>query len=500
MIEEIKRRLYTLKNRAYLEAEYLVNFGFGIGQPIRYEIDQANNTITIESVKESRKHVAKTTQKTGKTVPVIDIKANEVKEFFAKHDRIFVEIVKGKIVFTVEGAQKQQLPSDNIISLEEVRARKASTTQYAVSVSEFAQAVNAEQITIFDLFEGGTKDWKDLSKRGKFQEKAIRMLSLFSGCGTMDKAFFDQGYNIIFANDRYEQKALKDYHIQTYRENIGDHIVMKDVMELTEADIPETDFLCAGIPCVTFSALNTKHNFRDSESEFHPIVEKTLDIIRWSKAKAFMFENVVNFLTVKKGTIMKRLIERLAEFNIVAKVIEATELGSAQKRKRSFIVGMKDVQPSIDLPLVHEVRTVKDAFKGVETAPQQDEHFIPTPKILERMSYVPQGGNILDVPNELRAPNKTFSNYCQRLSDRDQAPTITHVQDDVFFHPTKERYLTVRETARLFSLPDEFLFKGSLTAKFEMLKNAVDYRVSSFLAKTIKEQLIHVLNPGMQTT
>ncbi|WPS85555.1 DNA cytosine methyltransferase (plasmid) [Brevibacillus halotolerans] len=491
MKEAIKRRLYKLKDRLYLEAKYLADYGFGIGQPIRYEIDQANQTITVESVKENKKRVAKTTQKTGKTVPVIDIKASDVKEFFANHQQIFVEIVKGKIIFTVGVADEESKTCDNLMSLEEVRERKTSITRYAVGVSEFAKAVNYEQISIFDLFQsdhGHTSFGHE-----KIKEKAIKMLSLFSGCGSMDKAFLDAGYQIEFANDRYEKKALKNYHIETYKQNIGDHILMKDVMELTEGDVPETDFVCAGIPCVSFSRLNVINNFRDSINKLHPIVEKTLDIIKWSKAKAFLFENVPNFITVKNGIILKRIKERLSDFGITTKVIDASDLGSAQKRKRAFILGIKEGEPSIELPTLHEIRTVKDAFKNIDSAAQQDLHFIPTPKILERMRHVPQGGNMLDVPEELRSPKKKFSNYCQRLDENKQAPTIAHVQDHVIFHPTLNRYLTVRETARLFSIPDNFLFKGSLTAMFEMLKNAVDYRVSSFLAKTIKNQLIPLL-------
>lgn len=531
MLEAIKRRAYNLKNRLYLEAKYLAEYGFGIGQSIKYEIDSQKGKIVVWATKDGSKKVAKTTQrpraksvieeeaieeevKKESIVPVIDLKASDVKAFFAEQQekakelakagieqKMFVQIVQGKIILTVEEIVEHEavVTSDNVVSLEEARERKSTKVQYSVSLNEFAKVVNYEQMTIFDFFHSESKDFTAPKTQGKIKDKAIRMLSLFSGSGTMDKGFKDQGYEIVFANDRYEKKALKDYHVETYKHNIGNHIVMKDIMELTEADVPEADIVVAGIPCVTFSALNTKHNFRDSESDLHPIVEKTLDIIKWSKAKAFLFENVVNFLTVKKGLMLKRIKERFAKFGLVAKIIEATELGSVQKRKRSFILGIKDAEPTIDVPLLHEVRTVKDAFEGVESAPQQDEFFVPTAKILERMSYVPQGGNILDVPSELRAPNKTFSNYCQRLSANDQSPTITHVQDDVFFHPTKERYLTVRETARLFSLPDDFEFtKGSLTAKFEMLKNAVDYRVSSFLAKMIKGQLLPLLNTSTQ--
>jgi DNA (cytosine-5)-methyltransferase 1 len=498
-----KKRPYKIKNRLYIEAKYLEKFGFGIGQAIKYIYDETNHEIKVVPVEESSKHVAQTTQKTGNVVPVIDIKGEEIEAFFKKHKKVQVEIVEGKIVFTVLEQVKE-----NVINLAEKRRQKE--VKYAVSVPELAKAANAEQMSIFDMFRVNKSDVKSKDGLGKrLKDKAIKMLSLFSGCGSMDKGFLDEGYDIVFANDRYEDKALKDFHIQTYRENIGDHIVMKDILELTEEDIPEVDFLAGGIPCVKFSPLNTVDNYRDSDSDTHPLVEKTINIVKWSKTKAFLFENVRDFITAKKGAILKRLREALPNFNIIAKVIKATELGSAQGRTRSFVFGIQNAEPEINLPHLAPCTTVRDAFMNVESAPQQDIFFTPTKKTLERMLHVPEGGNIKDVPMELRAPNKKFSNYCQRLNYSGQAPTVTHVQDDVIFvvpdphvHPSEwekaegkpnPRYLTVREAARLFSLPDDFTFKGKRTAIFEMLKNAVDYKVSRFLAKTIKSQLQTVL-------
>ncbi|NGY88218.1 DNA cytosine methyltransferase [Bacillus megaterium] len=148
----------------------------------------------------------------------------------------------------------------------------------------------------------------------------------------------------------------------------------------------------------------------------------------------------------------------------------------------------------MELPPVAEYRTVADAWKGIENAPQQDIYFTTTEKIRERIKYIPQGGNIKWVPEHLRASGKKFSNYCQRLIYNGQAPTITHVQDEAFLHPLLDtRFITVREAARLFSLPDNFIFIGSRTAMFEMIKNCVDYRKSTYLAKTIKEQLLPIL-------
>lgn len=292
MKQSFMKRLYNIKERLYIEAKYLADYGFGIGQPIAYNIDQDAKTITvIRSEKDSKKHVAKTTQKTGKTVPVIDIKADEVRQFFAQHQQVQVEIQQGKIVFTVVEVAKSK---ENVVSFVEAKQERIllQERKYAISVNEFAKAVNYEQIDMFELFKAEYSEVKGSSSgrlSTKMKEKAIKMLSLFSGCGSMDRGFLDEGYDIVFANDRYERKALHSNHIETYRHNIGDHIIMGDVMDFTEADIPETDFVAAGIPCVRFSALNTINNFRDSESElFHPLVEQTINIIQWSNAKAFV--------------------------------------------------------------------------------------------------------------------------------------------------------------------------------------------------------------------
>ncbi|CCC86319.1 DNA (cytosine-5-)-methyltransferase (plasmid) [Paenibacillus polymyxa M1] len=495
MKESIKR-LYKIKNRLYIEAKYLATFGFNIGQAIKYEIDKTNKKITVVPTQNARKHVAKTTQKSGMSVPVIDIKAEEVKDFFSKQQKIEVEIQQGKIVFTV---LESTLEATNVIDFEAAKSLKLimQKKQYLVNLEEFGKVVNYQQIDLLDLLHAEKNDIQD-SMSGqaslKIKEKAIRMMSLFSGCGSIDKAFIEENYNIIFANDRFVSRALRDNHIQTYRNNIGDHIIMRDVMEFTKEDIPEVDFLAAGIPCVDFSNLNVIKNFRDEESMQHPLVEQTLNIINWSKCKGFLIENVERFLTVKGGIMIKRFKERLNKFNIITRVIDATSLGSPQKRKRAFILGLQGADPNLDIPHLAQLTTVGDAFKNIEGKPQQDMYFTPTTKTLERMKHVPQGGNINSVPIELRSKKKKFSNFCQRLDLNGYAPTITHVQDEVFIHPLLNRYLTVRETARLFSLPDDFIFSGPLTSIFEMLKNCVDFKVSLFLARTIRKQLTPLLH------
>ena len=51
----------------------------------------------------------------------------------------------------------------------------------------------------------------------------MRVVSLFSGAGGLDLGFTMAGHEIVWANDIYEDA------VKTYRQNLGDHIVCKDI-------------------------------------------------------------------------------------------------------------------------------------------------------------------------------------------------------------------------------------------------------------------------------
>lgn len=62
--------------------------------------------------------------------------------------------------------------------------------------------------------------------------KKPTVVSLFSGAGGMDLGFIQAGFDIIWANDIFEEA------VNTYRKNIGDHIVLGDITKIPSSDIP----------------------------------------------------------------------------------------------------------------------------------------------------------------------------------------------------------------------------------------------------------------------
>lgn len=59
-----------------------------------------------------------------------------------------------------------------------------------------------------------------------------KIVSLFSGCGGLDLGFIKQDFEVIWANDFFKEA------VETYKYNIGDHIVFGDITQISSDDIP----------------------------------------------------------------------------------------------------------------------------------------------------------------------------------------------------------------------------------------------------------------------
>ena len=112
----------------------------------------------------------------------------------------------------------------------------------------------------------------------------------------------------------------------------------------------------------------------------------------------------------------------------------------------------------------------------------------PNEKVIERMKHVPEGGNWKDVPSELwdtQRDNRHSSAY-KRLSSNEPSITIDtgHMN---YFHPLYNRIPTVRESARLQSFPDNFVFLGNQGAQFRQVGNAVPPLLAKALGEAVKK-------------
>ena len=112
------------------------------------------------------------------------------------------------------------------------------------------------------------------------------------------------------------------------------------------------------------------------------------------------------------------------------------------------------------------------------------QHSEQTKRII---AMVPDGGNYKDLPKELQETRKVHIAWTRLNS---QKPSITiDTGHRHHFHYKWNRVPTVRESARIQSFPDDFVFLCSKTSQYKQVGNAVPPIMAQAIAEYLKKQL-----------
>ncbi|HYM65492.1 MAG TPA: DNA cytosine methyltransferase [Candidatus Sulfotelmatobacter sp.] len=168
----------------------------------------------------------------------------------------------------------------------------------------------------------------------------FKFIDLFAGIGGMRIAFEKAGGECVFSsdNDKFCQITYKHF----FKDDIYGDITLKETKKL----IPEGfNILLAGFPCQPFSSIGKRQGFRHATQGtlFHDIIE----ILKTHQPEAILLENVAGLINHDKGDTYKIIKENLDKLSnttgywIIDKVINASEYGVPQHRKRIYIVGFR---------------------------------------------------------------------------------------------------------------------------------------------------------------
>lgn len=163
--------------------------------------------------------------------------------------------------------------------------------------------------------------------------KQIKAVSLFSGCGGLDLGFIKAGVDIIWANDFFKEG------VETYRNNIGTHIIYGDITKIYSDDIPnDFDILLGGFPCQGFSVANNNRSMADERNFLY---REMLRIMKDKRPKFFVAENVKGLLSISNGQVIKMIINDFKSlgYDVDYKLLKASDYGVPQNRERVVIVG-----------------------------------------------------------------------------------------------------------------------------------------------------------------
>ena len=106
-------------------------------------------------------------------------------------------------------------------------------------------------------------------------------------------------------------------------------------------------------------------------------------------------------------------------------------------------------------------------------------------QMLEKMSYVKDGGDRFSIPKKIRPLTGDVRKYI-RYNSNEPSICITGDMRKVF-HYSQNRALTVRELARIQTFPDKFIFKGPKISQQQQIGNAVPPLLAEYVASAIIE-------------
>lgn len=469
---------------------------FGIGTKYRYIVDKENKEVII--IPDANGNMTVSRKKSGDGFkPLFDIRSREVREMVSSCDYLEVEVKKNRIIVrTIEKiSTREVIHKSNIVRIEDVIGRytgeivldQAVGSDYPVKL--FGKPTLADD-AYFSYLTGKGISQTGFSGFSKKQRKEIQkvydVVSLFSGAGLLDYAFQDPQFRFVYGVD-FDKDAC-----ETYRYNIGDHIVCDDIRNVEANSVPDMDVVIGGPCCQAYSAANRRNmNSEEAESK-RLLIDDYIRIVKTKQPKVFVIENVPQMLTKENGLYIEKVFHSLPEYDITTKVVCDSKVGGYTIRKRAIVIGSRIGEIVLPDATFTSVKTVRDALKDVDSSWfNWKDVTMPREETRRTMSYVPQGGNWKDVPESIhKFGPETHSDIYRRLSWDKPAPTLVNWRKINLTHPEENRILNVSEAAALMGLPKSFKVLGSsLNAKQQQIGNGVSQAIGKFVKKYVLQAL-----------
>ena len=382
--------------------------------------------------------------------------------------------------------------------------------------------------------------------------KLFDYISFFAGGGGSSAGYKLAGGNCKFVNE-FQQVAVDTYlanwpgtpHI------CGDikAITGKQIMEMTGIKEYELDILDGSPPCPPFSMSGTKQKGWGKEKTAYGMKQKNIEDLTWEqiriagemKPKVIVCENV-------KGLTMEYASEHLARmvndfealgYTTVYKVLKGHEQGVPQKRERVFIVSVRnDVLDTINMPFMcvasevfpnpeKEFASIRDAIGDLQ---QNNANRVEADELIATMmkgakwkwlKRLPKNPDkVVSVGDDVVRPwydkvirhrtkwGKTIPEAKHSFFQSRRVPwnQASHTLSEqglqtslaVHLHPEEDRVFTTKESARIMTLPDDYILTGTLNQKLARIGLMVAPICMKYLADNIYNNILKPYKESQQ--
>jgi len=309
----------------------------------------------------------------------------------------------------------------------------------------------------------------------------IKVVDLFAGAGGFSLGFKNIGLKISLAIDINHNAS------RTYITNFPETIVIEDdIRELSGREILKiieknnVDVVIGSPPCEAFTSANPLR-MKDPLDRLYlddrgSLTLEYIRIVDEIRPKIFVMENVPSI--IETPILREALIHEFKKAgyeNVYFNILHAEDYGNPSRRTRVFISNIP-IKPKKLSKRVTVYEAISDLDERNDI-PNNEKYELNEKKLLQvsKLSY----GDYLTM---YRSANRNIPLYT-RLNPYDLAPTV--LGNSRFVHPFHNRFLTVREQARLMSFPDHHIFLGSRDEQYNQIGEAVPVVLSSVIAKEV---------------
>jgi DNA (cytosine-5)-methyltransferase 1 len=378
----------------------------------------------------------------------------------------------------------------------------------------------------------------------------MRSIELFSGCGGLAFGLSQAGFHHELMAEWNEEAVTTVLH------NRGRGIRHVQDWPIKQADVRQIDWkefskgidlVAGGPPCQPFS-IGGKHKGHDDVRDMWP---EAIRAVRETMPRAFMFENVrglarptfAHYLRWIRAHLhhpaMAREVDedhathtnrleatgRAPAYKIIVVKVNAADFGAPQKRHRVIVAGIRsDIGVVLSEPAPTHTRErllwdqwVTGDYWRRHNLPQRDDSAIQSTDVslvskLRKANKIPAGMpwiTVRDALVGLGEPNgeanhvlqvgaKTYPGHTG--SPLDQPAKALKAGDHgvpggenmMVRDDGTVRYFTIRESARLQGLPDNYQFPGSWSESMRQLGNAVPTQlaeaIGDWMARNIEDR------------
>jgi DNA (cytosine-5)-methyltransferase 1 len=381
----------------------------------------------------------------------------------------------------------------------------------------------------------------------------LKAVSLFSGAGGFCAGVKLAGFKVICAVEsdgaacrthgaNFRDVALFDSDISRFLRDEKSGVPGRE--ELTRRGI---DLVYGGPPCQGFSQIGP----RKLDDPRNRLYKEFVRVVRELQPSMFIMENVPNMFAMENGHFRGKIFNsfrRAGYARMAAVPLIASDFGVPQHRRRVFIFGIKDglglesdlastVEALIGKQKTEHPVSVREAISDLPKRVSEDDGPLSYPSRRKRKYSAFQQLMRLDCDTALlpaarkRGPNKVDdlhnhhtkgiearrkkiiqqiapggtgellprtlwkgirSHKWRRLDpDKPSYTILAQMHRDLseWIHPVHDRWITVREAARLQSFHDGFIFHGSERQQLKQVGNAVPPILAHAVARAAKQLL-----------